>query len=658
MASILFSLIALVLQLGTATLRPENAEPNDNRLAAGRLERGTLRLQLESRAVLWRPDGPTGPAIPVYAFAEKGKHASIPGPMIRVAAGTELQVSVHNTLAVALRFRGLQDHSGAPLDTTVIEPGAMREFRFRAATAGTYYYFARTDSVPVLPVPGSTADAALTGAFIVDPAGTTPPKDERVLLINLWTDTATSLGERPAAMRAALRREFYLDRPGSFSTASWFTITVNGRSWPNTERLSYTVGDTVRWRVINASWIPHPMHLHGFYFDVSSVGNATQDTIFAPAEYRKVVTQPLFRGETMRMTWRPTRAGNWLFHCHIVTHIDAALRLSPPGAGGGAHHGNHAENAMAGLVMGIHVKPAKGATLAGDPVPRRRLRVFVTERANVYGDKPGLSYVLQEGDSPPAPDSLRIPSSTIVLRQNEPTEVAVINRASVMATVHWHGIEVESYYDGVGGWSGWGQRVAPAIAPGDSFVVRLHPDRAGTFIYHAHTNEVTQLPSGLFGPLIVLPEVGERDTTERVFLLGMGGPLDDAMPTINGLVKPAPVELRAGVAHRFRFINIAPLERRTVELLADSTRQRWRALAKDGAELPLNQAVLLPANQRIEPGETFDYEILRQKPETLTLQIAGPAPVSVRAARLNSSPPPPPTTPAPLNFARIPIIVR
>src|SRR6185503_142567 len=312
--------------------------------------------------------------------------------------------------------------------TAIIAPGAKQDFTFRAAAAGTYFYFARTDSVPMAPIPGATADAALTGAFIVDPAGTTPPKDERVLFINLWSDTATSLGERPAAMRAALHREFYREKPGPFSGLNWFTITVNGRSWPNTERLSYTVGDTVRWRVINAGSIVHPMHLHGFYFDVTSLGSATQDTIFAPAEHRKVVTQPLFRGETMSMTWRPTRAGNWLFHCHIVTHIDAALRLSAPM--GAPHHGNHAENAMAGLVMGIHVKPAKGTMLAGEPTVRRRLRVYVTERANVYGDKPGFSYVLQEGDAAPAPDSLRIPSSTIVLRQHEPTEVTLLNRAS------------------------------------------------------------------------------------------------------------------------------------------------------------------------------------------------------------------------------------
>ena len=37
------------------------------------------------------------------------------------------------------------------------------------------------------------------------------------------------------------------------------------------------MGDSVRWRWINASPAPHPMHLHGFYFDVGSLGNGTRD---------------------------------------------------------------------------------------------------------------------------------------------------------------------------------------------------------------------------------------------------------------------------------------------------------------------------------------------------------------------------------------------
>ena len=77
---------------------------------------------------------------------------------------------------------------------------------------------------------------------------------------------------------------------------------------------------------------------------------------------------------------------------------------------------------MAGLVIGIYVKP-NGRTSAADEPPRRRMRVHVTEKANVYGDRPGRSYVLQEGSRPPAGDSMVFPSSTLVLRQNEPTEI-------------------------------------------------------------------------------------------------------------------------------------------------------------------------------------------------------------------------------------------
>jgi hypothetical protein len=42
-------------------------------------------------------------------------------------------------------------------------------------------------------------------------------------------------------------------------------VMINGRSWPNTERLTYDVGDTIRVRVINASGAPRPMRLYGFH---------------------------------------------------------------------------------------------------------------------------------------------------------------------------------------------------------------------------------------------------------------------------------------------------------------------------------------------------------------------------------------------------------
>jgi len=65
-------------------------------------------------------------------------------------------------------------------------------------------------------------------------------------------------------------------------------------------------------------------------------------------------------------------------------------------------------------------------------------------------------------------------------------------------------MELESYYDGIAGWSGTQGHTAPMIEPGASFVVKFTPPTAGTFIYQTHLDEIRQLSSGLYGPLIVL----------------------------------------------------------------------------------------------------------------------------------------------------------
>jgi FtsP/CotA-like multicopper oxidase with cupredoxin domain len=588
--------------------------PNDNRVIAGRLSRGTYTLDLDIMKSTWHPEGLGRAAIPIFAFAEHGKGPSAPGPLIRVPAGTEMRITVHNTLDKMVRLRGLQDHT-SQLDTVDIAPGATREIEFRVDVPGTYYYWGRTARNLAGHYPGSS-DTQLHGAFIVDPAGVKPALD-RIIVMGMWEDSLASLGIKSERAHALVRR-FGVPRE------MWLTFTFNGRAWPYTERLGATVGDTLDWRVINASPLLHPMHLHGFYYDVLSRGNAERDTIYGVRQRRLAVTETMTPGTTLRMRWTPTRPGNWLFHCHLVEHIDGGLRLDST-AGRAPAHGKHAEQGMAGLVMAIRIDPARGVTLAGDPVARRRLRVHVTGRPNVYGDQPGFSYVLQEGSKEPAADSVIAPSSTIFLRQNEPTEISVVNRTTEHATVHWHGIELESYYDGVGDFSGYRSKLAPAIAPGDSFVVRLTPDRAGTFIYHTHTDEFKQLSSGLYAPLIVLPaNSAQHDTTDRVLLLGSGGPQDDAPPFVNGTNSIVPIELRAGVSHRFRLVNISAMETKSVRLLADTAVQQWRALAKDGAELPARQATLRSAVQRLGPGETFDFEVKRDSAQTLKLEVISP----------------------------------
>ncbi|HKR09421.1 MAG TPA: multicopper oxidase domain-containing protein [Gemmatimonadaceae bacterium] len=596
------------------------AIPNDNRVAGGRLANGVYTLNLEAREALWYPEGKGGPSILIAAFNEAGGPARAPGPMIRVPAGTEMRITVHNTLATPMRLWGLQDRSEAAIDSVVIAAGAMRTFQFRVDIPGTYLYWGRTGTRPPTPLPGVMKDAVLNGAFIVDPAGSTPRKDERVIMLSVFSDTITALGTKSDAANQEMQREL-------IPRERWFFAAVNGLSWPHTERLTYNLGDTVRWRVINASGVPHPMHLHGFYFNVLSRGDASRDTIYAASRQRKAVTEWMPQATTMTMTWVPNRPGNWVFHCHIVTHISDALRLTnDPKA-----HMSHGLDGMAGLIVGLRVLP-KGKFALTEHSSWRRMRVFVTQKEKVYGDQPGYSYILQEGPNPPAADSIRIPSSTLTLRQGEPTEITVINRSKASATIHWHGIELESYYDGVGNWSGWDKMVAPPIAPGDSFVVRLTPERPGTFIYHTHTDENTQMSSGLYGALIVLPTKGEADAAERIFLIGIGGPGDDAHAVINGTATPAPIDLSAGVPHRLRFINISPLESHVITLLSGTAVQSWRALAKDGAELPEPQAVTKPGVLTLHPGETYDFEVKPAKGDSLKLRVSSPESIEVRRA--------------------------
>ena len=122
---------------------------------------------------------------------------------------------------------------------------------------------------------------------------------------------------------------------------------------------------------------------------------------------------------------------------------------------------------------------------------------------------PFYGFTLQHGDAVPPLDSGPRIGPALELVRGEPVRITVVNTLSQPTAVHWHGIELESYFDGVAGYSGAGTRLSPLIAPRDSFEVRMTPPRAGTFIYHTHVDEETQQVAGLAGPLLVL-EPGAR----------------------------------------------------------------------------------------------------------------------------------------------------
>ena len=281
---------------------------------------------------------------------------------------------------------------------------------------------------------------------------------------------------------------------------------------------------------------------------------------------------------------------------------------------------------MAGLVLGIDVRPNRGWREPARGTPRV-LRLFVQE-GRPRGRAPRtLGFVLQRNATPPAPDSVEVPGSVLVLTRGEPTDITVINRLPDPTAVHWHGLELESRSDGVAGWSGAGKRVASAIEPGDSFVARLTLRRAGTFIYHTHLNDTEQLTSGLYGAMVILePGVRFDPATDHVYVAGWDGMSNPAHILVNGDSAGPPLELAAGAAHRFRFVNIGMAVRLRFALAAaDSGIATWRPVARDGLDLPAQQRGPGPAAVIVAVGQTADAEFLPPGPGEYRLTATDPA---------------------------------
>ena len=576
---------------------------NDNRRPAGEMRDGTLRLSLRAALGSWRPEAEDGPALEVEAFGEVTGPLQVPAPLIRVREGTAIMAGIRNDLQMPLQVHGLCARAGSPCPVLDVPSGETRQVLFTSNSPGTFYYWATTTGMP-LAFRGST-DAQLSGAFIVDSAEGAPVLD-RVLVITEWTSlTRAQLAEvasQPDPGAAFLRL-----KPKTL-------FAVNGQAWPHTERLNYDLGEQVHWRVVNLSTESHPMHLHGFYFDVEREGDEARDQAIAPTRRMHEVTHLMVPGATMSMAWTPERVGRWLLHCHTMLHVSPTLNVdgSPrthEDHGLGRGHDEHFGAGMTGLVVGIVIRgPAEHSEQSLAVSKVRQFTLVMQQEEHRFGEAPAFGFLLGEGSHARSADPVPVPGPVLVLRRGEPVAITLVNHLSEATSIHWHGMELESVYDGAHGWSGSGDQATPIIESGGNFLVRFTPPRAGTFIYHTHLHDNRQLTSGLYGAMVVL-EPGEvfDESVDHVFVLGRGGPALDAPTVINGESSPK-VVWKAGKPHRVRLINITPNDILGLSLRMSNEPVAWRPLAKDGAMLSPERSVQGSAVQVIAVGETYDFE--------------------------------------------------
>lgn len=144
-------------------------------------------------------------------------------------------------------------------------------------------------------------------------------------------------------------------------------------------------------------------------------------------------------------------------------------------------------------------------------------------------------------------------------------------------------------------------------------------------MYHSHLNEGTQMNSGMYGALIVVDDPAKFDVAkEKIILVGGAGPAPkggDTRGFVNGSAEPPPLRLDVGTTYRLRLINIHPDWRAEFSLGGDTTIASWRAVAKDGADLPPSQAKVGAAYLLTGPGETADFEFRPKHAGYMRLQV-------------------------------------
>jgi FtsP/CotA-like multicopper oxidase with cupredoxin domain len=214
----------------------------------------------------------------------------------------------------------------------------------------------------------------------------------------------------------------------------------------------------------------------------------------------------------------------------------------------------------------------------------------------------------------------RVHGPTLEAVEGDRVRVYVTNKLPAPTSVHWHGVFLPSGMDGVGGLS---QR---AIRPGETFKYEWTWRQHGTFMYHSHHDEMTQMALGLMGMIVVHPRrpaAGYRVDRDFVIMLsewaiqpGAARPDPNAMDgfnvlTMNAKAFPgtAPLVCRKGDRVRIRFGNLSAMDHHPIHLHG----HYFKVVATDGGVLPLpaqwpETTVLVPV------GSTRDVELVTDAP--------------------------------------------
>jgi manganese oxidase len=208
---------------------------------------------------------------------------------------------------------------------------------------------------------------------------------------------------------------------------------------------------------------------------------------------------------------------------------------------------------------------------------------------------------------------------TIEAVEGDRVRIYVTNKLPENTSVHWHGVLVPSGMDGVVGLS------QKNIAPGETFKYEFQLKHHGTFMYHSHSDEMTQMGLGMMGMFIIHPRNPGGPKADRDFALMLSewridvgtmrpNPIemtDFNVFTLNGRAFPgsAPLVVKYGDRVRIRFGNLSAMDHHPIHIHG----VHWKVTETDGGTIP-ESARWPETTVLVAVGQTRTVEFVADNP--------------------------------------------
>ncbi|MEQ8841376.1 MAG: multicopper oxidase domain-containing protein [Acidimicrobiales bacterium] len=250
---------------------------------------GTKEFDLTVAITPWE----VSPGVIVDAWTYNGM---VPGPEIRVDVGDKVRVNVQNDLPLGtdIHWHGVHtpnDQDGvAPLTQDLIESGDDYVYEFVADEPAIGMYHAHHHGQMAIP----------NGLFGVFSIGELPiPRGQ-------------TIGGNTIPEDLVIDHEI----PMVLNDAGVIGYSLNGKSFPATEPYVVAPGDWIAVTYYNEGLQIHPMHLHQFPQLVFAKDGFPLDNPY----YADTVN--VAPGERYTVLIQATDLGTWVWHCHILTHVE------------------------------------------------------------------------------------------------------------------------------------------------------------------------------------------------------------------------------------------------------------------------------------------------------------------------------------------------